>query len=219
MLSNHDKSRIGTRIGAPQARVAAMLLLTLRGTPTIYYGEEIGMVDTPIPQDRIEDPSEKRQPGLGLGRDPERTPMPWDSSPNGGFTTGRPWLPLGDHATINVASEARDPGSMLALYRRLIALRRAHPALVGGSIAAITWSDGMVAYERRLGATCVKVVLNLTAVPRSIEGIGGRVLLSTTLERNGEIVSGKLGLGANEGLVVALEAWPVTSPQKQRRLP
>ena len=205
VLSNHDKSRIDTRIGPAQARVAAMMLLTLRGTPTIYYGEEIGMLDTPIPPDRIEDPSEKRQPGLGLGRDPERTPMPWDSSPTGGFTTGRPWLPLGDHATINVASETRDAGSMLALYKGLIALRAAHPALVGGTIEAIAWSDGMVTYERRLGAARLKVVLNLTAAPRNAEGFG-RVLLSTTREREGEAVSGEFGLGADEGLVIALEA-------------
>ena len=206
VLSNHDKSRIGTRIGQPQARVAAMLLLTLRGTPTIYYGEEIGMLDTPIPPDRIEDPSEKRQPGLGLGRDPERTPMPWDSSPNGGFTTGRPWLPLGDRATINVASEARDPNSMLALYRSLIALRRAHPALVGGTIEAISWTDGMVSYERRFGAADLKVVLNLTHAPRRIEGVGGRLLFSTTLERDGEIVSGELDLARTKGSSIALEA-------------
>ncbi len=205
VLSNHDKSRVATRIGAAQARVAAMLLLTLCGTPTIYYGEEIGMRDTPIPLALVEDPSEKRQPGIGLGRDPERTPMPWDASPTGGFTTGRPWLPLGDHAVLNVAAEARDPHSMLTLHRRLLALRRAHAALVGGTIEAITGSDGVVAYERRFGDERLKVVLNLTGEPRHAAGVGGRVLLSTTLARDGEIVSGRLSLGADEGVVVALE--------------
>ena len=204
VLSNHDKSRIGTRIGVAQARVAAMLLLTLRGTPTIYYGEEIGMLDTPIPPDLVEDPSEKRQPGIGLGRDPERTPMPWDASLAGGFTNGRPWLPLGDHATINVAAESRDPRSMLTLYQKLIALRHAHPALVGGTIEAIAWGDGVISFERRIGGERLKVVLNLTSEARHADVIDGRVLLSTTLERDGEVVSGHLALAADEGLVIAL---------------
>lgn len=204
VLSNHDKSRVGTRIGAAQARVAAMLLLTLRGTPTIYYGEEIGMLDTPIPPDRIEDPSEKRQPGIGFGRDPERTPMPWDASPNGGFTSGRPWLPLGDHATINVASEARDPHSMLALYERLIALRRGHPVLVGGTIEAVASDGAVLSYERRLADVRVTVQLNLTGEPRSLrDAAAGRVLLSTTLGRDGEAVGGALDLGADEGVIIA----------------
>ena len=94
VLGNHDRSRVASRLGPAQARVAAMLLLTLRGTPTIYQGEEIGMTDVPIPPERVQDPWEKRVPGLGLGRDPARIPMLWDTSPNAGFTTGTPWLPL-----------------------------------------------------------------------------------------------------------------------------
>src|SRR6202011_6007419 len=90
---NHDRSRLASRIGSAQARVAAMLLLTLRGTPTIYQGEEIGMTDVPIPQDQVRDPWEKNVPGLGLGRDPVRTPMLWSGELHGGFTTGKPWLP------------------------------------------------------------------------------------------------------------------------------
>ncbi|MCX8255344.1 putative alpha-glucosidase [Beijerinckiaceae bacterium RH CH11] len=204
VLSNHDRSRIASRVGPAQARVAAMLLLTLRGTPTIYYGEEIGMLDTPIPPELVQDPSEKRQPGIGLGRDPVRTPMPWDASPTGGFTTGHPWLPLGEHATTNVAAESRDPHSMLSLYEKLIALRHAQPALIGGTIEAIAWGDGVVSYERRLGAARLKIVLNLTREPRHAVGDGGRVLLSTTLSREGEHVSERLDLGADEGVVVAL---------------
>src|SRR5262249_13091708 len=98
VLGNHDNSREATRVGQAQARVAAMLLLTLRGTPTLYYGDELGMPDVPIPSERVQDPFEKNVPGRGLGRDPERTPMPWRSGPGAGFTTGDPWLPLGDDA-------------------------------------------------------------------------------------------------------------------------
>ena len=120
VLGNHDNHRIASRIGTAQARVAAMLLLTLRGTPTIYYGEEIGMEDVAISAAEVQDPYEKRQPGIGVGRDPERTPMQWDGGPGAGFTTGKPWLRLADdHATRNVAAQATDATSVLALYRRL----------------------------------------------------------------------------------------------------
>ena len=108
VLGNHDKERIASKIGSAQARVAAMLLLTLRGTPTIYYGEEIGMKDVPIAPEQVQDPAEKNEPGLGLGRDPERTPMPWDGSLLAGFTSGEPWLPLGtDHARVECGEFAR----------------------------------------------------------------------------------------------------------------
>ena len=94
VLGNHDRPRIATRVGAAQARVAAVLLLTLRGTPTLYYGDEIGLTDVAIPADRVQDPRELREPGLGLGRDPVRTPMPWNASAHAGFSTAEPWLPL-----------------------------------------------------------------------------------------------------------------------------
>ena len=107
-----------------------MLLMTLRGTPTIYQGEEIGMVDTPIPPDLVQDPFERNVPGFGLGRDPVRTPMPWSAAPNGGFTEGTPWLPLNaDADRLNVSNQADDPRSMLSLYRALIRLRRESEAL------------------------------------------------------------------------------------------
>src|SRR6185503_14487766 len=124
VLGNHDKSRVASRVGPAQARVAAMMLLTLRGTPTLYYGDEIGMRDVPIPAERVRDPFEKNVPGLGLGRDPERTPMQWDGSGGAGFTTGEPWLPLADDvAAVNVEMQRDDTRSLLALYRRLLALR------------------------------------------------------------------------------------------------
>src|SRR5262249_5391482 len=130
VLGNHDKSRLATRIGETQARVAAMLLLTLRGTPTIYYGEELGMLDVPVPVDQIQDPAEKNEPGLGLGRDPERTPMPWDRTHFGGFSEVTPWLPLGENNILhNVTDQHASSASILSLYRRLIDLRRKTPAL------------------------------------------------------------------------------------------
>ena len=100
VLGNHDRTRVASRVGIAQARVAAMLLLTLRGTPTVYQGEEIGMVDTPIPPHLVQDPLERNVPGFNLGRDPVRTPMPWSLEPHGGFTDGQPWLPLNADADV-----------------------------------------------------------------------------------------------------------------------
>ncbi len=133
VLGNHDRPRVASRLGEAQARVAAMLLLTLRGTPTLYYGDELGLENVAIANDLVRDPWEKNVPGLRLGRDPVRTPMPWDATAAGGFTTGKPWLPLNaDHATRNVAALSADPSSILSLYRALIALRRGSPALRQG---------------------------------------------------------------------------------------
>src|SRR5262249_11408938 len=133
VLGNHDKSRIASRIGVDQARVAAMLLLTLRGTPTLYYGDEQGMLNVTIPPERVQDPLEKNVPGLGLGRDGCRTPMQWNGTKNAGFTSGLPWLPIDDdYPIVNVESQSVDPTSILTLYHRLIALRRAHGALAYG---------------------------------------------------------------------------------------
>src|SRR5262249_1607508 len=118
VLSSHDAPRSRTRFddpswGAARARVAALMLLTLRGTPFLYYGEEIGMRDGFIPPEQLQDPVGKRFPGLG--RDPERTPMQWTGEPGAGFTTGsETWLPIGDDApTVNVARQLRDPRSLL----------------------------------------------------------------------------------------------------------
>src|SRR4051794_3061078 len=130
VLGNHDRPRVASKRGQAQARIAALLLLTLRGTPTLYYGDELGLSDVAIPAAKVQDPRELREPGLALGRDPVRTPMPWDGSENAGFTTAEPWLPLNpDWPTRNIARTAEEPHSILTLYRQLLAMRRTHPAL------------------------------------------------------------------------------------------
>jgi len=136
VLGNHDELRIASRIGRRQARVAMTLLLTLRGTPVVYYGDELGMCDVVIAPERIQDPQEKNVPGLGLGRDPTRTPMQWNAGPNAGFCPPgvKPWLPVAaDYEQINVATEREEKMSMLTLTRSLLALRRRMPALNRGS--------------------------------------------------------------------------------------
>ncbi|MGY0710137.1 alpha-amylase family glycosyl hydrolase [Azospirillum argentinense] len=208
VLGNHDRSRVASRLGRGQARVAAMLLLTLRGTPTLYQGDEIGMTDVAIPPDRVQDPWEKNIPGLGLGRDPVRTPIPWDGGPQGGFTTGEPWLPLGpDHERVNVAAQAADPFSMLALHRALLALRRAEPALSVGRYELVSAENDVLSYERRHGTGRFRVLLNLSAAERTVDAVpdAAHIRLSTHLDRGGEPVSGALRLRPDEGVVIGFD--------------
>jgi len=204
VMGSHDAPRIAARIGEAQARVAAMLLLTLRGTPTLYQGDEIGIGEVVIPPDRVRDPQEMRQPGIGLGRDRSRTPMPWDSSPFAGFSTAPPWLPLNaDWPTRNVAAQAVDPGSMLALYRALLALRRAQLALSIGSLTLIDAAPDVLAYERRSGADRLLVALNFSAegrpLPLTAETGEAHTLASTLARRP---IDGTLA--PNEGVVLRL---------------
>jgi alpha-glucosidase len=209
VLGNHDNPRIAARVGTLQARVAAMLLLTLRGTPTMYYGDELGMTAVPIPADRVQDPYEKNVPGLGVGRDPSRTPMQWDGSRNAGFSVSEPWLPLaGDHAVVNVQALDADPTSILTLYRRLLSLRRGHAALSTGSYEAVAMTGDLLAYVRRAAGEEFLVALNLGSDPHSISlhdlGRRGRVVLSTHLDRADDVSAPELALRADEGLVIAL---------------
>ena len=205
VLGNHDRSRVATRVGRDQARVAAMLLLTLRGTPTLYQGDEIGMSNVLIPAHRVQDPWEKNVPGLGLGRDPVRTPMLWDASPHAGFSAGDPWLPVdSDFAQTSVAAQSAAPGSLLSLYRALLALRRAEPALSIGDYAPLAENDQVLGYERRLGRRRLAVFLNLTGRSARIDVPPGRLLLATDLRPPGEALSGAIQLDANEGMVAEI---------------
>ena len=204
VLGNHDRSRVASRVGPAQARVAAMLLLTLRGTPTIYQGEEIGMEDVPIPTQAVQDPWEKNVPGLGLGRDPERTPMQWDASEKAGFTSGEPWLPLAsDYATVNVQQQRGQDRSMLSLYRALIALRRHEPALSIGAHVKAEAIGSVLTYRRFHAGRWLVIVLNFSDEPQLLEKAGAHdVLLSTHLDRGHREID-RVGLRANEGIILA----------------
>jgi alpha-glucosidase len=209
VLSNHDRSRLATRLGRDQARVAAMLLLTLRGTPTLYQGDELGMTDVPIPPDRVLDPWELNVPGLGLGRDPVRTPMLWSGAANAGFGSAEPWLPLSpDWPEINVARQVEAPGSILRLYHALLDLRRREPALVAGDYAPRAATDALLAYERRTDADRLLVVLDLGGLGGEMDVAVGTVLLSTHTGRQGEPVTGRVRLSAHEGVVIRLGDQP-----------
>jgi alpha-glucosidase len=206
VLGNHDRSRVATRLGPEQARIAAMLLLTLRGTPTLYQGEEIGMADVPIAHGLRRDPFGSNAPDFS--RDPERTPMQWDASPHAGFSGVEPWLPVApDFAARNVATQAADPTSMLALYRVLIGLRRQEAALATGSYALVEANENVLAYERRDGRRRLFVALNFSGRFEEVEEVpaGSRLLLSTHLDRKGEILAlTPMLLRPHEGIVAEL---------------
>jgi alpha-glucosidase len=209
VLGNHDRPRVASRVGSPQARVAGMLLLTLRGTPTMYYGDEIGMQQVAIAPDQVRDPFEKNVPGIGVGRDGCRTPMQWDTGARAGFSTGTPWLPLAPDASHeNVENLSAERDSILNFYRALIALRGATPALVVGGYAPVVTTGDVLAYRREYKGDALLVVLNLGGEPISITSDAfvhaGEILLSTTLDRTGETVSGGLDLRGDEGLIVRL---------------
>ena len=205
VLGNHDNARIATRVGSHQARLAAMLLLSLPGTITLYYGEEIGMTNVPIPPDLVQDPAEKNEPGIGLGRDPERTPMPWDSSPLAGFTTGQPWLPLGhDHESLNVVDLEQDSESILHLYRTLIALRKSHPVLVTGQLHSIAAANDVLTYERHESGEQLRIILNFGDTPATIPSEISEILAATSPGSTSERPNRLIQLGAAAGLIVRL---------------
>jgi alpha-glucosidase len=211
VLGNHDQHRIASRVGAEQARVAAMLLLTLRGTPTVYYGDEIGMHDVDIPHDRVQDPFEKNVPGRGLGRDPERTPMQWSAGRHGGFSTTEPWLPLPeDYARVNVEAQRDDPESMLSFFHRLVELRRGAPALEVGGFAPVAAHGDVLAYIRHYREDRFLILLNLGGQPHEIDRGGearpGRVAVATHRGREGEEVGRRVHLDPHDGLVIRLAA-------------
>ena len=207
VLGNHDRPRIASRVGAAQAGVAAVLLLTLRGTPTVYYGDEIGMEQVAIPDAAARDPVAHNLPGLG--RDGCRTPMQWNAGRYGGFSQVEPWLPLEpNYQQRNVAALQADGTSIYQLYRRLIALRRQHPALHAGTYRALPINGEVLAFVREAGEERILVALNMGPAPAAMNlpaGLSeGRVLLSTFCDRAGERLSGALRLRGNEGAVVRL---------------
>jgi len=196
-LSNHDRSRAASRYGPHRARVAALMLLTLRGTPFIYYGEEIGMTDVDVPPERIVDVD---------GRDPERTPMQWDATANAGFTTGSPWLPLApDAQRVNVAAQRDDPSSMFSFYRRVIQLRRGSPALRAGSYRTHPAPGGVFAYVRESEGERLLIALNFVDRPRRVSlPVDVAVVLSTSGERAAGNLRSTFELGPDEGIVARL---------------
>ena len=198
-LGNHDHARIASRYGRAQARVAAMLLIALRGTPFLFQGDELGLEDVPVPPDRIVDVD---------GRDPERAPVPWEppstAGPGAGFTSGEPWLPMtADAERLAWSVQASDPLSMLSFHRRLLALRRATPALQDGTYRSLDAGEDVFAFER--GGELV-VALNFASELRPARLTGrGELVLSTRVEAaaGAPVDLSELVLEPDEGVIVA----------------
>jgi glycosidase len=207
VLGNHDQPRFASpeRAGRDQAKVGMLMLMTLRGTPTIYYGEEIGMVDVPVATEEARDPLERREPGRG--RDGARSPMQWDASPNAGFTApdSTPWLPLAaDADVVNVAAQVEDSGSLLTLTRDLLKLRREHPVLRRGDFERFgPTTDGVFAFRRIGREGQLTIALNMTDADRSVPSGGpGRVLIGTHRDRDGTAIADTVELRPNEAVLV-----------------
>jgi alpha-glucosidase len=206
VIGNHDEPRPAGRWGGDAAPVAAVLLLTLRGTPTIYYGDELAMPQVEVPPERRQDPWGLRVPGKG--RDGCRTPMQWAPGPGAGFTEPgvEPWLPLSADADVrNVDVQVGDPGSPLNLHRDLLRLRRSEPALRTGGYRAIdTVSSDVFAYVRADAGTAFLVAANFGGDTASVPCTGGRIVLSTRRGRRDEEVAHRVDLGPHEAVVVRL---------------
>ncbi len=207
VLGNHDERRIATRLGPEAARTAALLLLTLRGTPTLYYGDELGLPEADIPPERQQDPWGRRVPGLG--RDGCRTPMQWTADPGAGFTTAaRPWLPFSPEVTSrNVETALRDPRSLLNLYRRLLSLRRTMPALHAGDYHPLDDTpETCFAYLRQAGDQTALVILNFADAPAEVSlpetCLHGSLLLSSHLDRD-EAIRDRVTLRGHEGVLIS----------------
>ncbi|WP_217430301.1 alpha-amylase family glycosyl hydrolase [Sphingomonas bacterium] len=200
VLGNHDKPRIAARVGSAQARVAQLLLLTLRGTPTLYQGDELGLTGEPIAAERIRDPQALREPDTAFNRDEVRMPMPWDASPHAGFSTDEPWLPLNaDWSARNVAAQEEDVGSMLTLVRRLLALRRENEALATGAIALVEAEGDVLAYRR---GDDLLVALNLGATPQRLALPAGRYRTLLSTQGEGADWAAELALAPDEGVIL-----------------
>jgi glycosidase len=210
VMGNHDEQRLASRIGREQARGAAMLLLTLRGTPTIYYGEEIGMENVDILYESQKDPFGLNQPGQG--RDLCRTPMQWSDTPKAGFSdpgTAELWLPLADnYQEINVEEQLTDPRSFLALYRKLLEVRRSTPPLQCGDYHPIDDSPpGCFFFTRTLDQESVLVAINFTGEAVNLDPSrlpGGKVVLNTNLDQESQPTPPRR-LRPYEGLIITLQ--------------
>jgi alpha-glucosidase len=208
---NHDNHRFPTRWGANdplRTRAALVMLMGLRGTPFLYYGDEIGMVDTDVPSDRILDPVGVFH-GARMGRDDERTPMQWTAEEGAGFSPPgvEPWLPYGDYRAYNVSDQRHDPDSALSLTRDLIGLRDALPELRDGAYTTLPAPNEDVWVWRRGERTIV--ACNLSADPVEIDAAGpGAIRISTNRARDGERVEAALGLAPWEAVILWRDGPP-----------
>jgi alpha-glucosidase len=212
VLGNHDKPRVASRVGSEQAFVAAMLLLTLRGTITLYYGDEIGMRDVALPLEEIVDPRGLNMPDKNVSRDPARTPMQWDISKYSGFSEVKPWLSVDRlYPKLNVDAQKQDQASLLQLHRRIIALRQREPAFTVGDFVPLYADHQLISFVREVkGHPRFLVVLNLSHRPCYFRppatDLQGTIEISTASGFEGTHIEGVLPLEVDQGIIVRLTA-------------
>ena len=202
--SNHDMFRLATRWADDdprKIRTALLMLLSLRGTPVLYQGDEIGLGNVEVPYEQMRDPLGVRYMPYYAGRDAGRTPMHWRDRAGGGFTEPDvvPWLPLGDTATRNVEAQRGDRTSILELVRDLIALRKRTPDLHSGAYATLPAPPDVWAWRR---GTRTTVVVNMSDAEVDVANVGGRILVATDRDRDGERAVDPLRLHAWEAVVI-----------------
>ncbi|MEW5895803.1 MAG: alpha-amylase family glycosyl hydrolase [Candidatus Omnitrophota bacterium] len=205
VLGNHDQSRVINRLGISQAKIAAMLLFMLRGTPVVYYGDELGMSDTPIP--RIPDPESKQFPNLGSDRSPERSPMQWAPFDNAGFSCAKSWLPINEnYLSFNVETEAQHDNSMLMFYYRLMELRKEEAALQIGRYIPACQHGNALSFLRHWEDRLFLIAVNLgesdetLTIPDQLP-VSGKIVFGTHPDSFGRKVSQQINLKPNEGIV------------------
>lgn len=201
-FSNHDKPRLVSRLGHEQARLVGMLQLTLPGIPVVYYGDELGMENVAVPPGMVQDPFEKQAPGLGLGRDPERTPMQWSKEKYSGFSTAKPWLPLPHNfKEANVVTESKDPASFLRMYATLLELRRSSALRVGTYGEWAGSNEAVFGYRRESPYEKLLVLCNMSKKKSSCtQDVGGEVIFST--HASIETINNGLVLLPHQGVII-----------------
>ncbi|MFL6818386.1 MAG: alpha-amylase family glycosyl hydrolase [Bradyrhizobium sp.] len=204
VIGGHDKHRAASKVGQQQARCLAMLLLTLKGTAFFFAGDELAAEQASIPESAVQDPFEKLVPGYNLNRDPERVPMRWDTTKNGGFTTGEPWLPMGGTSKRSVCDMQKDKRSILHLYRELIRLRKTSPAFRSGDYAPLRSYNDIFAFERFTDAEKFRVALNLTHEARRVDCPDGDLVISTYLDGKDMAVQRSVLLRPDEGVIIKM---------------
>jgi alpha-glucosidase len=213
VFGNHDINRLATRFGYQNHRSVGLLLLTLRGTPTMYYGDEIGMRDVDIPSEYLQDPVALRNPETTDGRDPERTPMQWDDGPNAGFCDSevKPWLPIAnEYLQTNVSSQERDPISTLNFYKQLLHLRKQHKGLLFGELTFLEdIPEDIIVYRRNQADEKLLIAINFSDQKQTLHLNGmakqGVRLLSTHMTPVIDIIMDEIILSPNEGQLILLK--------------
>lgn len=203
VIGNHDEPRIASRLGPRRARMGLLLALTLRGTATLYNGDELGYPNGPLSASGSLDPWGLQDPSLS--RDPQRAPMAWSREPNAGFCAGgvRPWTPLPEGAEgLSVEAQLEDPGSFLTFARSALALRRSSPALKAGGFAFLEAPEGCLAFLREAGTERKLVILNFTDTALDLDPLPGPPVLTS---------SGRIP-GPRDRSIGPLEGWVVDLP-------